>query len=98
MGGGAEAAADVAAGVTDFAVAGALADGIFGSDVAGSAGGAGLGGVDGVVLFFLYEFTAAAGGGGFSEDGSDFFSASGFFAESVMLIERTWSFRTTANP
>ena len=51
--------------------------------------GAADGGVDGVVLFFLYEFTAVAAGAGFSVDGTDFFSASGFFTESVMLMERT---------
>jgi len=102
---GAGAAAAVAAGVAGFAVAdaalgagGGLAAAVFGSDVVESAAGAGVVGVNGVVLLFLYEFTAAAGGAGFAAEGSGFFSASGFLAESVMLIERTWSFWTTANP
>ena len=87
----------VVSGVTDFAVAGAelgaaggaLGGEVFGSEVFGSAAGAGFGGVAGVALCFLYEFTAVAGGADFSADGSDFCSASGFFAESVMLIETT---------
>ena len=67
----------------------ALDEGALGSGLLGSAAGAADGGVDGVVLYFLYEFTAGAGGAGFSTDGSGFFSTSSFFADSVMLMERT---------
>ena len=105
MGGGAAIGGGAEVGVTDFAVAGdglgadgvVLNDVAFGSEVFGSAAGAAFGVVD-AAEFFLYEFIADADDVGFSAGGSDFFSASGFFAESVTLIERTWSFWTTANP